>query len=94
MDYLWFIIMIVVLVGAWILVNRFDKRAKQRYRRDAYRVLDLDNPSDAEVKDVLRGLALYGGRVRKDKEFVELIKKISLKMRRSTPPFTDSPDSN
>ena len=72
MDYLWFILMIAALVGAWILVNRFDKRAKERTRREAYRVLDMESPTDQEVKEALRGLSLYGGRLRKDKEFTEL----------------------
>ena len=79
MDYLWFILMIAALVGAWILVNRFDKRAKERSRREAYRVLDLENPTRKEVLEALRGLSLYGGRLRKDKEFAELKTRLSRK---------------
>jgi hypothetical protein len=81
MDYLWFILMIAALAGAWILVNRFDKRAKERSRREAYRVLDLENPTEQEVKEALRGLSLYGGRLRKDKEFSELKNRLARKFR-------------
>ncbi len=84
MDYVWFILMVLVLVGAWILVNRIDKRAKERYRRDAYRILDMEDPSEKELKDTLRGLSLYGGRIKRDKEFEELKKRLSSKFRRTS----------
>lgn len=84
MDYVWFVLMVLVLVGAWILVNRIDKRAKERYRREAYRILDMDNPTEKELKDTLRGLSLYGGRMKKDKEFEELKKRIAGKIKRAS----------
>ncbi len=84
MDYIWFILMVLVLVGAWILVNRIDKRAKERYRREAYRILDTENPTEKELKDTLRGLSLYGGRMKKDKEFEELKKRLAGKIKRTS----------
>ena len=80
MDYLWFVLMILALCGAWYLVNRFDKRAKSRNREEAYRVLDLENPSEKELKDAIRGIHIYTGKWRKDKEFVELRNKLSDRM--------------
>ena len=75
MDYVWFALIVLALIGAWMLVNRIDRRAKERYRRDAYRILDKK-----EVKDTLRGLSLYGGRLKKDKEFDELKKRLYRKL--------------
>lgn len=80
MDYVWFILIILALCGAWYTVNRFDKKAKARNREEAYRVLDLENPTEKEMKDALKGVHLYTGRYRKDKEFVDLRNKLSDKM--------------
>jgi hypothetical protein len=74
---------VLVLVGAWVLVNRIDKRAKERYRRDAYRILDTENPTEKELKETLRGLSLYGGRIKKDQEFEELKRRLSSKFKRT-----------
>lgn len=80
MDYVWFALIVLALIGAWLLVNRIDRRAKERYRRDAYRILDKEDPTEKEVKDTLRGLSLYGGRLKKDKEFDELKKRLYRKL--------------
>jgi len=80
MDYLWFILIVAVLIGLWWLTKRFDRAAKERWRRDAYRLLDLENPSQEEVKKVMKGLLLYGGRLRQDKEFLTLRQRLSKKL--------------
>lgn len=82
MDWVIFALIVLALVGAWILLNRMDKRAKNTYKKDAYRLLDTDTCSLNEVKKCIKMLRLYGGRFRKDKEFVQLINKLIDKLDR------------
>jgi hypothetical protein len=76
MDYLLFILLIVVLVGAVILLRRSDIRTKNKYRKTAYSLLEKSNPDPGELKVTIKYLRLYGGRWRKDKEFLELAKRL------------------
>lgn len=80
MDYLYFVLIILVLVGLLYLVHRMDKNAKNKYRKDAYSLLDNPVADPKEIKKTLRGLSLYGGRLRKDQEFSQLIKRLSEKL--------------
>ena len=76
MDYALFILLIVILAGAVILLRRSDTRTKNKYRKAAYSLLEKSNPDPRELKDTIKFLRLYGGRWRKDKEFVELAKRL------------------
>ncbi len=76
MDYALFILLIVVLVGATILLRRSDIRTKNKYRKAAYRLLEKSNPDPKELKVTIKYLRLYGGRWRKDKEFVQLATRL------------------
>jgi hypothetical protein len=80
MDYVIFAIIILALGGMLFLVNRMDKSAKNKYRKEAYTLLESPSPDTKEIKKTLKGLSLYGGRWRKDKEFVQLIKRLSEKL--------------
>jgi lipase chaperone LimK len=80
MDYVWFVLIIAALAGLWWLTKKFDCRAKNRYRLEAYRLLDKEDASEEEIKKVLKGLLLYGGRVRQDKEFLTLRQRLSKKL--------------
>ena len=80
MDYVWLAVMILLLIGVMFLVRRFDKKAKAVNREEAYRVLDLQNPSEKELKNAIKGLHLYVGRIRKDKEFVALKERLVKKL--------------
>ena len=76
MDYFYFALVILGLAGAWFLLNRMDKRTKNSYKKDAYRLLDTPSASQEEIKKTIKMLRLYGGRFRKDKEFVQLVNKL------------------
>ena len=76
MDYVLFALLIIVLVGAVILLRRSDTRTKNKYKKAAYSLLDMPNPDPAKIKDTIKYLRLYGGRWRKDKEFVQLANRL------------------
>ena len=80
MDYGCFVLIVGALIALWWLTKRLDRKAKDQIRRDAYRLLDMENPSEEEVKKTLKGLMLYGGRMRPDKEFVALRQRLSKKL--------------
>ena len=77
MDYFFFFLIIAVLIGLLIFVHRIDNNAKNKYRQDAYTILESTTPDTTMVKKTLKGLYLYGGRVRKDQEFQQLIKRLN-----------------
>jgi hypothetical protein len=76
MDYLLFALFVLALVGVLFLIRKMDARDKNKYKKAAYGLLEASNPDPKEVKNTLRGLRLYGGRFRKDKEFMLLIKRL------------------
>jgi LPXTG-motif cell wall-anchored protein len=76
MDILYFIIIILVLVAAYFFLRRNEKKTKNKYKIDAYRLLDAPNPSTKEIISAIKMLRLYGGTWRKDKEFVELVSRL------------------
>jgi hypothetical protein len=76
MDVFIFVILILALAGGWYLLNRMDKRTKNKHKMDAYRLLDTPTASKQEIKQTIKMLRLYGGRFRKDKEFIQLVNKL------------------
>lgn len=79
-DYFIFILIVLALAAAWWLLNRFDKRTKNKYKKDAYRLLDTQDASKEEIIKTIKMLRLYGGRFRKDKEFVQLVERLITKL--------------
>ena len=77
MDYLFFILIILALVAASYFLRRSDKKTKNKYKIAAYRLLDAPNPARDEIVNTIKFLRLYGGRLFKDKEFVELVKRLT-----------------
>jgi hypothetical protein len=77
MDYVIFALIILVLVAAIIFLQRSEKSTKIKYKKEAYRLLDEPHPDPVEVARIIKLLRLYGGRWRKDKEFVELVKRLA-----------------
>ena len=75
-DIIWFVLIILILVGVWILLNRIDKRTKNKHKKNAYKLLDTPDASRDEIRKNIKMLRLYGGRWRKDKEFMQLINKL------------------
>ena len=76
MDYLYFVLIIFALVAIIYLLGRSEKRLKNKYKKDAYRLLETPNPGRGEIIKTIKYLRLYGGRWRKDKEFIELVKRL------------------
>jgi hypothetical protein len=76
MDYVIFALIIIGLVLVIILLNRVEKRTKLNIKKTAYTLLEAVDPTPKDIKDAIKGLRLYGGRFRKDKECVELVKRL------------------
>jgi len=81
MEYFYFFLFIAFLVGVLILLTQMERRAKNRYRKAAYAMLEQPDPSSKDIKAVLKSLRLYGGRWRKDKEFMQLIARLEERLK-------------
>ena len=81
MEYFFFFLFIAFLVGVLFLLTRMEARAKRRYRKAAYALLEQPDPSRSDIKQVLKSLRLYGGRWRKDKEFIQLIARLEERLK-------------
>ncbi len=81
MEYVYFFLFLALLVGALVFLSWMDRRAKNRHRKAAYNMLEHPDPSSKEIKQVLKGLRLYGGRWHKDKEFLQLIDRLEERLR-------------
>jgi hypothetical protein len=73
MDYFYFALIILALVAVFVFLMRLDNKAKNNYKTDAYELLENTCPDPKKVKNCIRGLRLYSGRIKKDKEAKELI---------------------
>ncbi len=80
MDYVWFILFILFLVLILFLLNKMDRITKRKHLDAAYSLLETENPDPIEIKKTIKGLRLYGGRLRKNQEFMELIKQLQDKL--------------
>jgi hypothetical protein len=76
MDYFYFALIIMVLVAIIILISRYEKGIKTRHIKDAYGLLETSQPDPKKVIDTIKGLRLYGGHWRKDKECVQLVERL------------------
>jgi hypothetical protein len=80
MDYIWFILFILFLVLILFVLNKMDRISKLKHREAAYSLLETEKPDPAEIKKTIKALRLYGGRVRKDREFMDLIRQLQDKL--------------
>ena len=71
-----------ILVLALLLVglNKMDAGTKKKFKREAYKLLEDSDADVKKIKDTIKGLRLYGGRWRKDKECVQLIERLQKKL--------------
>lgn len=76
MDYFYFFLFLLALIAGLIFLMRADRRIRSRYKKTAYRLLETANPNSKEVRDTIKGLRLYGGRIRKDKESLQLVNRL------------------
>ena len=85
MDYVIFFLLILGLAAAYYLLRRADIRTKNKYKKDAYRILEMKGASRNEIEKTIKMLRLYGGRWRKDKEFAQLIARLIDKLDKVAP---------
>ena len=85
MDYVYFALVIIALVAASYLLNRADKKTKNKYKLEAYKLLDMPDATPDAIKKNIKMLRLYGGRFRKDKEFMQLIDRLIAKLDKIEP---------
>jgi hypothetical protein len=80
MDYVFIVLFVIVLALALVGLSRWDKGTKNKYKRDAYKLLENPVTDLKKVKDTIKGLRLYGGRWHKDKECTQLIERLQKKL--------------
>jgi hypothetical protein len=80
MEYVYMVLFIFVLVLLLAGLGRLDARTKKKYKRDAYKLLEDSSADIKKINDTIKGLRLYGGRWRKDKECVQLIERLQQKL--------------
>ncbi len=85
MDYFYFALLIIALGGASWLLTRADKKTKNKYKIEAYKLLDTPDATADQIKKNIKMLRLYGGRFRKDKEFIQLVDKLIAKLDKIEP---------
>jgi hypothetical protein len=73
MDIAVFILIIIALVGLFILLTRSEAGTKNRHKEKAESLLATsDAPDTKEVRETIKYLRLYSGRIFKDKEALRL----------------------
>jgi hypothetical protein len=80
MDYVYMVLFILALVLALFGLNRYDAYTKTKYKKDAYKLLEDPAPDIKKIKDTIKGLRMYSGKWRKDKESVMLVEKLQGRM--------------
>ena len=80
MEYVTFILLILFLGFLLVLLARIDRRTKNKWRKSAYDLLEIGNPDPQEIVKTIKHLRLYGGRIRRDKEFIQLITRLQEKL--------------
>ena len=77
MDIFFIIVFILVLLGLFIFLIRWEKRIKARYKDKAIIMLETTiDPDPKEVREIIKFLRLYGGRIKKDHEALNLVRSL------------------
>jgi hypothetical protein len=80
MEYIYIALFILILVLLLVGLNKLDASTKKKFKREAYKLLEDSSADSKNVKDAIKGLRLYSGRWRKDKESVKLIERLQNKL--------------
>jgi hypothetical protein len=80
METVLFSLFLILLVGSYVFLTMWEGRAKKRTKAEAYRLLDTPNPDLTQLKKTIKYLRVYGGRWRKDKECVQLVRRLQEKL--------------
>jgi hypothetical protein len=73
MDIAIFILIIVALIGLFIVLMQWESRIKRRYKEKAISLLNMNDPNPKDVRETIKNLRLYVGKIRKDKEAQKLV---------------------
>lgn len=76
MEYVIFGLIILFLILVLLLISRLDRQTKSKWRKSAYSLLEMSEPDPEEIMKTIKGLRLYGGRIRRDKEFQQLVSRL------------------
>ena len=76
MEYLTFILIVLFLVFLLFFLFRIENRTKNKWRKTAYKILEMKGPTKEDILKTIKNLRLYGGRYRRDKEFIQLIERL------------------
>lgn len=77
MDIFYLVVFILVLAGLFVFLMRWEKRVKARYKDKAIVMLETTNdPDPKEVKETIKFLRLYAGRIKKDHEALNLVRSL------------------
>jgi cbb3-type cytochrome oxidase subunit 3 len=80
MEYVVFILIILFLVFLLVLLSRIEKRTKNHWRKTAYAILEMKDPAREDILKTIKNLRLYGGRIKRDQEFKQLIERLQDKL--------------
>ncbi len=80
MDYIVFILVILFLFFLLWLFNRIEKKTKNQWRKTAYNLLEMGDPAKEDILKTIKNLRLYSGRIRRDKEFIQLIERLQSRL--------------
>jgi hypothetical protein len=70
----------VVLVAVFIFLMRWEKKIKARYKDKAITMLEMTyDPNPKDVRDTIKCLRLYSGRIKKDHEAINLLRSLQNK---------------
>jgi hypothetical protein len=72
MDIAVFILIIIVLAGLFYLLAKSEARTKNRYKEKAESLLAISDPDPRGVRETIKYLRLYSGRIFRDKEALKL----------------------
>ncbi len=67
-----FILIVLSLVVAIWLLNRSEKKTKNKWKLAAYNLLEEKNPDPKKIKETVKFIRIYGGHFTKDPEFNQL----------------------
>jgi hypothetical protein len=68
-----FVIVLALAATIWLL-NRSERRTKNKWKLTAYKLLEEKDPDPEKVLETVKFLRVYGGRFAKDPEFMQLDK--------------------
>ena len=63
-----FELIIAALAKLFTFLMNWESRTKEKYKRKAVALLEMDDPNPTDVKKIIRNLRLYIGRYGNDKE--------------------------